>query len=69
MSGAAQSASRATARIDVEVLDRIVIGDPFILALFDPTAYATAFPDCNLAAADLNSDAVVKYFDSDPFVD
>jgi hypothetical protein len=42
--------------------------DPFILALFDPTAYAASFPACDIAAADTNGDAAVNFFDIDPFV-
>lgn len=42
--------------------------DPFVLALTDPAAYATAFPNCDAAAADINDDGVVNNFDIDPFV-
>jgi hypothetical protein len=42
--------------------------DPFILALFDPGAYAIAFPDCDIDNADLNDDGPVNFFDIDPFV-
>lgn len=43
--------------------------DPFVLALFDPAAYAVAFPNCTLASADVNDDGSVDFFDIDPFVD
>jgi hypothetical protein len=43
--------------------------DPFLLALFDPAAYAIAFPDCDLSRADVNGDTLVNFFDIDPFVD
>ncbi len=42
--------------------------DPFVLALFDPAAYAAAYPDCEIASADLNADGQVNFFDIDPFV-
>ena len=42
--------------------------DPFLLALFDPAAYAVAFPDCDIATADVNADNSVDFFDIDPFV-
>ncbi len=42
--------------------------DPFILALFDPVAYAAAFPNCNIANADVNGDGDVNFFDIDGFV-
>ncbi len=43
--------------------------DPFLLALFDPAAYALAYPDCVLANADVNQDSQVDFFDIDPFLD
>ena len=42
--------------------------DPFVLALTDPGAYATAFPDCDSMLADANDDGTVNNFDIDPFV-
>jgi hypothetical protein len=39
--------------------------DPFLLALFDPAAYAAAFPGCS---ADINHDEHVDFFDIDPFL-
>lgn len=42
--------------------------DPFVLALTDPAAYASAFPDCNILNADANNDGVLNNFDVDPFV-
>jgi hypothetical protein len=41
--------------------------DPFFLALGDPTAYAVAFPDCDLTLADMNGDGAVNGADIDPF--
>src|SRR5262249_49849636 len=32
---------------------------PFVLALIDPTGYATAFPNCNITSADMNHDGLV----------
>lgn len=43
--------------------------DAFVLALTNPTGYATAFPDCNLLNADCNRDGQVNTFDIDAFVD
>lgn len=42
--------------------------DPFLLALFDPAAYASAWPQCDIASADVNRDAGVDFFDIDPFI-
>jgi hypothetical protein len=42
--------------------------DPFVLALTDPVAYATAYPACYLNLADCNGDGKVDAFDIDPFV-
>lgn len=42
--------------------------DAFVLALTDPSAYATTFPNCNISAADVNHDGLVNNFDIDPFV-
>lgn len=42
--------------------------DPFILALFDPTAYAATYPNCDPSLADLNRNGVIEFFDIDPFV-
>lgn len=42
--------------------------DPFVLALTDTAAYATAFPNCYLLNADCNRDGVVNAFDIDPFI-
>ena len=43
--------------------------DPFVLALSDPGAYATAWPDCDINNADCNEDGEINTFDIDPFVD
>lgn len=42
---------------------------PFALALRDPAAYASQFPDCNVAAADVNGDGSVNGLDIAPFVE
>jgi probable HAF family extracellular repeat protein len=42
--------------------------DPFMLALFDPSAYAVAHPGCDIALADVNWDGHVNFFDIDPFL-
>jgi hypothetical protein len=42
--------------------------DPFVAALTDPTAYAGAYPFCDLQNADINGDGAVNAFDIDPFV-
>ena len=43
--------------------------DPFVLALTDPTGYASAFPGVDvLAVADINMDSMVNTLDIDPFV-
>ncbi len=40
--------------------------DPFLLALFDPSAYAAAHPGCD--NGDVNRDGNVDFFDIDPFL-
>ncbi|NLG43725.1 MAG: hypothetical protein GX547_10795 [Phycisphaerae bacterium] len=42
--------------------------DPFVLALVDSAAYASAFPACEISTADTNGDGEVNVFDIDPFV-
>jgi hypothetical protein len=42
--------------------------DPFVLALSNPSGYATAYPNCNWMNADCNADQAVNAFDIDPFV-
>ncbi len=42
--------------------------DAFVLALLDPAAYATAFPNCNIANGDVNGDGGVDNGDIDAFV-
>ena len=43
--------------------------DAFVLAITDPAAYATQYPDCSLSYADCNQDGEVNFFDIDPFVE
>ncbi len=43
--------------------------EPFVLALTDPAAYQTAYPDCNIGYGDCNGDGLVDPFDIDPFVE
>jgi len=43
--------------------------DPFVLALTDQGAYATAHPDCDYMQADINGDGSVNVFDVDPLVE
>jgi hypothetical protein len=43
--------------------------DPFLMALFNPSGYAAAYPACSLLTADCNGDANVNFFDIDPFLD
>ena len=40
--------------------------DPFLLALFDPAAYAAAYPGCD--NADISGDGNVDFFDIEPFL-
>lgn len=42
--------------------------DAFVLAVSDPTAFALAYPGCELRNADINRDGVVNNFDIDEFV-
>ncbi len=42
--------------------------DPFLLALFDASAFAAAHPQCDLANADLSLNGIVDFFDIDPFL-
>jgi hypothetical protein len=46
---------------DLNCDDVIDMGDvaPFVLALLDPAAYATAYPECRIVRADMNDDGVV----------
>ena len=43
--------------------------DPFVLALIDADAYATAYPHCDIRRADCNGDDDVNMFDIDFFVE
>ncbi len=42
--------------------------DPFLLALFDPTTYASTFCDGSTANADTDCSGSVDFFDIDPFL-
>ena len=42
--------------------------EPFLLALFDPDAYESRYPDCEITLADLNRDHAVDAFDIEPFL-
>jgi hypothetical protein len=42
--------------------------DAFVLALSDPPAYESTYPNCDRQAADINADGSVDNFDIDPFV-
>ncbi|MBN2445678.1 MAG: Ig-like domain-containing protein [Phycisphaerae bacterium] len=42
--------------------------DAFVLAITNPTAYAAAYPDCDINLADCNQDSSVDVFDIDAFV-
>jgi hypothetical protein len=42
--------------------------NPFILALTDPTGFATAFPDVDPLAADPNGDSLINTEDINPFI-
>ena len=43
--------------------------DPFVLALTNPSGYATTYPDCHINLADCNADGSINSLDIDPFVD
>ena len=42
--------------------------DPFVLALVDPSAYTTAYANCDIRNGDVNRDQRFDNFDLDPFV-
>ncbi|MCG3125357.1 MAG: hypothetical protein CHACPFDD_00175 [Phycisphaerae bacterium] len=42
--------------------------DGFVLALSDPSGYASQYPNCNIANGDVNADGSVSGFDVDGFV-
>ncbi len=48
----------------------VTVGDinPFVLALTDPSAYASMFPDCSILAADCTGDGQVTVGDINCFV-
>jgi len=57
-------------RGDVNCDGAVSFGDinVFVLALSDPTAYATQYPGCPVSNADLNDDGAVDFRDINPFV-
>jgi hypothetical protein len=42
--------------------------NPFVLALTDPVAWQTAFPDCPLSNGDINMNGTFGFDDINPFV-
>jgi hypothetical protein len=48
----------------------ISFGDinPFVLALTNPTVYATTYPECTALNGDINADGTVNFGDINPFV-
>ena len=42
--------------------------DPFLMALFDPPAYAAAFCGGSICAADADCSGIIDFFDIDPFL-
>ncbi|MBL8879872.1 MAG: choice-of-anchor D domain-containing protein [Phycisphaerales bacterium] len=42
--------------------------DAFVLALTNPSVYATTYPGCNIMRGDINDDGSFDNFDIDPFV-
>ncbi len=42
--------------------------NPFVLALLDPIAYGTTYPDCNIMNGDINGDQSVDFQDINPFI-
>lgn len=42
--------------------------DPFVLAVVNPTAYATQFPTCTVLNGDIDHSGALTNFDIDPFV-
>jgi len=42
---------------------------PFVLAMTDPAAYASQYPDCDYMLADVNGDGTVDGYDIQPFVE
>lgn len=42
--------------------------EPFVLALLDPAGYATAYPNCQIALADISGDGMVNGLDIEQFV-
>jgi hypothetical protein len=59
-----------TAAGDLNCDGTIGFGDinPFVLALTNPAAYATAYPNCNIMNGDINADGSVNFADINPFV-
>lgn len=49
-------------------IDRVDVA-PFILALLNPDEYDKQYPDCDLAAADVNLDGSVDLTDVEGFIE
>lgn len=43
--------------------------EAFLVALFDPEAYPSQYPDCDILLADINDDGAVNAFDIEPFLE
>jgi uncharacterized Ntn-hydrolase superfamily protein len=55
---------------DLNCNGSVEFGDinPFVLALADPSGYATAYPNCNVLNGDINTDGATDFADINPFV-
>ena len=42
--------------------------EPFVIALFEPGAYALHYPDCDINLGDINGDGAVDALDIEPFL-
>ena len=43
--------------------------EPFLLALFEPSAYPNQYPGCDINSADINGDGAVDAGDIEAFLD
>ena len=55
---------------DMDCDGTVGFGDinPFVLALTNPSGYATAYPNCDIMNGDINADGSVNFGDINPFV-